>query len=51
MSLTVLMRDDCDTLQVDDDVYMQPQRLMAASLQWSRMGAGERVCLFRGACI
>jgi len=27
-------------LQVDDDVYMQLQRLVAASLQWSRMGAG-----------
>lgn len=40
LSRTYYLHSPFLAAQVDDDVYLQPQRLLAASLQWSEMGAG-----------
>ncbi|PNH08278.1 putative beta-1,3-galactosyltransferase 14, partial [Tetrabaena socialis] len=35
-------------VKADDDVYLVPQRLPAAAVQWERMGAGYVGCMKRG---
>jgi hypothetical protein len=48
MSLKPAARSSHRILKLDDDVYLNPSRLLAASAQWGRMGAQYLGCMKHG---